>query len=58
MTEITLMSVLFCDEDTPCSFLAGRNPAELTNEELIMFLAQIQKRFSERTADRPGSSTS
>ena len=28
------MSVLFCDEDTPGSSLAGRNPAELKNEEI------------------------
>ena len=34
VTELTLMSVLFRDEDTPGSFLAGRNPAELKNEEL------------------------
>ena len=32
------MTVLFCDVDTPGSFLAGRNPAELKNEELCFWL--------------------
>ena len=32
------MSVLSCDESTPGSFLAGRNPAELKNEEFRFWL--------------------
>ena len=32
------MSILFCEEDTPGSFLTGRNPADLKNEELCFWL--------------------
>ena len=41
MTRLTLMSVLCYDEDTPGSFLAGTNSAELKNEELRFWLKCI-----------------
>ena len=33
-----MMSILFCEEDTPGSFLTGKNPADLKNEELRFWL--------------------
>ena len=37
VTELTLMSVLFCDEDTLSLCLAGRNRSELKIERVTAF---------------------